>query len=259
MHFHPIGRFLMSYGTLFLVFIVGLGSGVIGAYAGGASLISIPFLIFIGVPPTIAVATNRVAQTGLTFAIILRFLRSNKIQWKFIPLFATLAIIGGIIGAHIVAYIDPDYLKRILGIIILVFVPLMILKDRFASEDKTTERKFWKLGVGVFCYFLIMIFGGFCGGGAMIMMAVVTTAFFGFTILEANATNNVSWLLLCLSAVYVFLEKGLINWPLAFVLLIGTSCGGYLGANMALAQGERIVKKVFIVLSLAAGLILLIK
>ena len=244
--------------TLFIVFLVGLGSGMMGAYAGGASLISIPFLIFIGITPDIAVATNRVAQTGLTFTIVLRFLRSDKIQWRFVPIFSALAIIGGVIGAHIVTVIDPKFLQHMLGVIILAFVPVMLFKNRLL-KDTPAPHPLWHLTLGYFCYFLVMIFGGFCGGGAMIMMVVITTAFFGFSILQANATNNVSWLLLCLSAVFIFLHKGLINWPVACALMVGTSLGGYFGAHLALAQGEKTVKRIFVGISLFSGVVLLLK
>jgi uncharacterized membrane protein YfcA len=228
-----------------------------GAYAGGASLISIPFLIFIGIPPDIAVATNRVAQTGLTFSIIMRFLRSDKIQWRYVPFFSVLAIGGGVIGAHILTAVDPKILQKILGAIILTFVPLLLLNNRITSENTAATHKSWHFWVGYFCYFLIMVFGGFFGGGAMIMMALVTTALFRFSILQSNATNNVSWLLLCLSAVYVFIHKGLVDWPVAYVLLVGTSLGGYLGAHFAIAQGEKMVKKIFIGISMVSGLVLM--
>jgi uncharacterized membrane protein YfcA len=230
-----------------------------GAYAGGASLISIPFLIFMGIPPEIAIATNRVAQTGLTLSIVLRFLRSGKILWTFVPVLSILAVLGGVIGAQTVTVLDPKILPRIIGIIILAFLPVLLMQKKLAVENTVATHKKWQLLLGSLLYFLIMIFGGFFGGGAMIMMAIVTTTFFGFSILQANATNNVPWLLLCLSAVCVFISKGLVDWPLALVLLAGTSLGGYLGAHLALKQGDKLVKKIFIAISALSGLVLILK
>ena len=246
----------ISAGIAVLTFAVGLGTGFIGSYVGGAALLSIPFLIFIGLPPAAAVATYRLASTGMTFANVARFLRSDKIQWKFVGVLSVLAIAGGVIGAHIVIGIEPKHLQLILGLIILALVPVIVLKDRFATEDTQKVHKPWHLWLGYFLWFLIAIFGGFCGSGAMIMMVLVTTSLFGFTILQANATNNVPWLLLCFASLYVFIRQDLIDWSTGAALLAGTLIGGYLGAHVALAQGDRIVKKAFIVLTVISGLVL---
>ncbi len=245
--------------TLLLLFIVGLVSGFVGAFVGGASLISIPFLILTGLPANIALATNRFAATGMTASIVFRFFRSGKVQWKMLPFLTVLAVTGGIIGAHIVVTTNPDLIRIILAIITISMALVMMIKDRLIREGRQLVPRKHHRVIGYILYFLIMIFGGFCGGGSMLLLVATTTIFFGFTVLEANATNNIPWLILCLVALAIFIFNGLVNWQYGVVLLIGQTAGGYLGADRALAVGEGTVKKAYIALCLVSGMLLLFK
>ena len=120
--------------VLLATFFVGLASGFIGAIVGGGGLISIPFLIFIGLPPHTAIATNQLGALGLAIGAITRFIRSKEIQWRYIIPFTILAIGGGYLGSHILIETHEDLVRMIIVIFMLAILPVIFLKPKIGIQ-----------------------------------------------------------------------------------------------------------------------------
>lgn len=241
---------------LVLIFFIGIASGFIGSMVGGGGLISIPFLIFLGLPPQTAIATDRMGVVGLSLGAIPKFWREKKILWKYIPLFVVISLMGAYIGANILLSIDQKILSRLVGIIILTALPLMFLKsDMGIKSIKETKNK--KL-VGYLIYFLIMIYAGFFGGGAGALVFYTLMFFFGFTVIEASATGIVPWLPLSLLSLFIFAIHGIVDYRNGIVLFIGMSLGGYLGASTAIKKGNKWIKSLFGIVVIISGIKLLL-
>ncbi|MCA9460331.1 MAG: sulfite exporter TauE/SafE family protein, partial [Nanoarchaeota archaeon] len=166
---------------IILTFIIGVLASFIGAIVGSGGLISIPFLMFLGLPPQIAIATNKFGAVGLSIGSITKFKKEKKIIWKYILPFSILAIIGGIIGAKLLINIDEDYLSKIVGLILLILLPFIFLKKDLGIKNKKPSKQM-KI-IGSIIYFLLMIFGGFFGGGAGALIITTLIYFFGFKII----------------------------------------------------------------------------
>lgn len=238
-----------------LVLVVGIASGFVGSMVGGGGLISIPFLIFLGFPPQIAIATDRMGVVGLSLGAIPKFWKEKRILWKYVPLFVAISLIGAYLGANILLSVDQKILSRLVGIILLAFLPLLFIK-RDIGLRRIREAKSKKL-VGYLIYFLIMIFAGFFGGGAGTLVFYTLMLFFGFTVIEASATGIVPWLPLSLLSLSIFALNGIVDYRNGIVLFVGMAVGGHLGASTAIKKGNRWIKNLFGIVVIISGIKLL--
>ena len=240
--------------TLIGVFLIGIISSIIGSLVGGASLLLIPFLIFIGLPPQVAIATDKFGSIGNALAAFYKFQKAKKIHWKYVPALAILSLGGSLIGANILLNINPKILQNIIGVILLLLLPLMFLKRGMGVKySKPTS---FKIAIGLVLYFLVQIFSGFFGGvGPIIFYILMIT--FGFTIIEANATQTLPILVLFISSLMIFALNGIIDYGVGAVLIIGMAIGGYIGAHIALKKGDKWVKGLFAILVIILSIKLL--
>src|SRR3989344_3100597 len=98
-----------------LVFLVGIAVGVLDALAGGGGLISIPFLIFMGLPAPVAIATDRLGTFGWSFGAITKFWHARKVNWKYVLPFSVLSIAGAYLGSRFLLAINGVLLSMFLG------------------------------------------------------------------------------------------------------------------------------------------------
>ena len=162
-----------------------------GAFVGGGGgLLSISVLILIGLPPHIAIATNRFAAVGASGTAFLRFFKSGKIVWPLVPVFIVLGFFGGIIGAELLVKADEPFLQTFTGLALICLAPLIFVKKDFGIVEKHTP--FWsgQFFLGCFLYFILMIFGGFFGAGIGILFVFLVVHLFGLTFIQSIATDN---------------------------------------------------------------------
>lgn len=238
--------------TLLLVLIVGLVTGFFDSVVGAGGLISVPSLIFLGLPPQVAIATDRFGILGQTFAALVKFWKAKKIVWKFVPILTIISIIGSIIGTNILLNIDQKMLESVIGVFILILLPLIFLKKDLGIKRNEMSRN--KKIIGLVIYFIIMTFGAFFGQGTGPMIFFALTYFMGFTMLEVLATNIIPWFALTISSLVIFALNGIIDYKIGIVLLIGMTAGGYIGAHVAIKKGDLWVKRLFVFLVIISGI-----
>src|SRR5680860_539034 len=175
---------------LIATLIIGIISGFIGAIAGGGGLLSIPFVLFLGIPPQITLATNKFGGMGLSFGALYKFIKEKKIIWKYAIFLSFFGILGSLIGSQILLTIDTAILQKLIGILLIFLVPIIFLKKSFGIEKKPTSRK--RKIFGCILYFLISIIASFFGGLGVITMSIVIY-FFGLSMIKANATELFSY------------------------------------------------------------------
>jgi len=239
------------YTTIILAFLLGLVASFYGSIAGGASFLSLPGLIFLGIPPEVAVATNNLANLGRFSLSSVKFIRSKKIIWKYVYTLAPLGLLAGFLGARILLEIDRDLVRQSLGIVMLCLVPLGFTKKEFGTvAQAVSQRRFL---IGHFVYFAVSIYGAALqiGSGPLVLYLVIY--FFGLTILQANATSSFCWLFITISALATFIANDAIHWPVGIAMLVGSSIGGYAGTHVAVSKGDLWTKRFFaIVISIMA-------
>ncbi len=240
---------------LIVSLIVGIASGFVGAIAGAGGLISIAFLLFLGIPPQITLATNKFGGLGLSFGALFKFIKEKKIVWKYALLLSIFGIAGSLIGSNILLTINVAILQKLIGILLIILVPTVFLKKSFGLEERPTSAK--RKLFGCLLYFLISIIASFFGGLGAITISIVVF-FFGLSIIKANATELFSYSVFSLSAVIIFAFNGLIDYRIGIALFLGMLIGGYLGAQVAIKKGNKWVKVFFSIVVIASALKILL-
>lgn len=240
------------YIALISVFLIGFIASFVGSMVGSGGLLTIPFLIFVGLSPAHAIGTNKLAALGLQAGAGIKYFTEKRIVWRYVVPFSIISIIGSYIGARILVAIDKENLSIIVGLILLLLLPTLFVKKSIGTKRKriTSTMKY----IGYVLYFLTMVWAGFFGGGYGTMAFYIMMVFFGLTIIEASATNKIPGLFTSIISVTVFAISGIVNYMYGFVMMAGTFIGGYMGARYSIKKGEGFVKILFAAIVIASSI-----
>jgi uncharacterized membrane protein YfcA len=237
---------------IILTFIIGFIASFIASLGGSGGLLSIPFLIFIGLPANVALATNKCGSIGLCIGSIAKFTKEKKIMWEYAIPFSLMAVLAGFIGAKIMLSIDPNLLAKIIGFFILFTIPFMFISKDLGIKKKATTLT--KKIIGTITYFALMVYGAVFGGGYNVFLIINYSVFFGATIIEANATDMVPWFFVSAVSLVMFAIAGIVNWTLGITIFFAMIIGGYVGAHVAVKKGDKWVKNAVVILLVLAAI-----
>lgn len=209
-------------------------AGVLNAIAGGGSFLTLPALVFTGMPPVIANATGTVALLPGYVSGALGFREDMEAPPGLsLRRLTVLSLIGGAIGAAMLLVTDDRTFSRIvpwlllLATILFAVGPMLLrkLKDGNAGQASVGKSSLGMLAVS--------IYGGYFNGGLGILLLALF-GLLGQTRLNAmNGMKNVASALLTAIAVAIYAWGGVVAWPQALVMMIAATAGGYFGARLA--------------------------
>ncbi|OQY16200.1 MAG: integrase [Desulfobacteraceae bacterium 4572_35.1] len=227
-----------------LLFVVGIVAGVLNVVAGGGSLMTLPLLIFMGLPGAMANGTNRVAIFCQSIFAIRGFRRRGMLPLQLALLCTPPALVGCWVGANVAITLDDVIFKRVLALImigVLIFTAIDPMK-RFRQQqevDLTPARKLFLM----VSFFVVGIYGGFvqAGVGFLIITALLIQ---GLDLVRINAVKAFVIFTYTFIALGVFIYHGQIDWALGIALAAGNSIGGMIGPKLAVDKGHDWIKKV---------------
>jgi len=237
---------------IFLYFVVGIGAAFIGTIAGGGGLLSIALMIFMGLPPDVAIATNKLGALGVRIGSIPTFIKKKRVLWKYVLPLSIVSIIGSIIGAQALVSVDKSLLDPIVVFALLIPLPFLFAEKKLGVERKKTSRI--KKYAGGAALVLIGLWSGFFGGGQGTLEAFTLIYFFGFTMIDGAATRAIPGFFGVVVSLIIFQMNGIINFTVGIPLLLGMIIGGYLAAHYMIKNGEAWAKTVFIVVIIGSAI-----
>ncbi len=230
-----------------LLAFTGFIAGVINTLAGGGSLLTLPMLIFIGLPPSIANGTNRIGIFIQSITSIAGF-KSKGIQPSLFSLYLGIsALLGSLIGAKIAIDIKGEVFNKILAIVMLVVVFFMVFKPKISTKNliERTQDKYKFLSILVF--FLIGVYGGFIQAGVGIFILVALTSINRIGLVKSNAIKAMVVFIYTIGALAIFIYSDQVNYLYGFILAAGNASGGWIASRWSVKKGDVLVKK-FLVL-----------
>jgi uncharacterized membrane protein YfcA len=237
-----------EYDWIVLI-IIGVFAGAINTIAGGGSLITLPFLIFLGLPPSIANGTNRIAILFQTASAVSGFKSKGITTFPFSLYIGGSAFMGSIIGAQIAVDIKGETFNKILSIVMLVVVALIVFKKDTSTLEKLTERTTGKhLWVSIFVFFFIGIYGGFINAGIGFIMLLILPVINKLSLVKANATKVTVACIYTTVAVAIFIFNDKINWKYGLILAVGNSAGAWLASRYSVKKGDGFIRIALLVI-----------
>ena len=246
---------VLGLSIIFLASVIGASFGTL---VGGTSLITIPVLIFLGLPPHTAIGTDRLGIAGLTTVGWYKFHQKGLINYPISLWMGVAAVIGSFLGASLVLEISTGLLRKIIAIATVGVLIIVIAQPRLGLEKKRRVIRGGRYGAGIFISFIIGIYGGFYGAMAGTFLLYVLLSVFDQTFLEGTATLKLTSLMMTTMAAVVFAGKGAIDYPKAGAMFLGCAVGSYIGAHYSDRIGNVWIKRLFILIVLIMVVKLLI-
>lgn len=238
------------------VLLVGVGFlvGFINTVAGGGSLLSLPVLIFLGLPPSVANGTNRVAIVIQTALATAGFKSKGVTTFPFNIYLGISALLGAIIGAYIAIDIKGETFNRILAIIMIVVVFIIIFKPKIKIEElkeRLTGKYLW---IGIIAFFFFGIYGGFINAGLGFIIILFLHYINQMTLVRANATKVAVVFIYTLSALAVFVLNDKVNWKVGLILALGNGSGAWLASRVSVKRGDGFIKTFLVIMVVAMSI-----
>lgn len=216
-----------------IAIIGGLIGGFMNAVASSGTAITLPLLLFMGLPPAVANATNRIPVFLGLLVSSLTFIRAGLIQWPLAFKIAIPASLGSLSGALIVDRI-PEYVVKALIVIAVVMALLLLLSNfKKAFERAIDELPRYRFREAIYLYLVGLWIGLIVlDGGTYLLMVLMLSM--QLPLLKANAYKNVVCLITTGLSLLVMGFDGSVNWELGGVMAIGSIAGGYIGAKFSM-------------------------
>ena len=238
----------MDFLEVVLILGVGLVAGAVNTLAGGGSLLSLPILIFLGLPPAVANATNRVAIFSQNVFGVAGFRSKGIAEFKYSFWLGISALFGAIIGAKLAVDIKGEVFNRILAVV-MIFVVFLTISGKGKPTKKATENTSRTSHIiGGITFFFIGIYGGFIQAGVGFLIIGALTAIHGFSLVKTNSIKMFVVLIYTVAALAVFIYEGKVNWLYGGVLAVGNSTGAWFASRWSVDKGDKVIK---IVLAIA--------
>lgn len=237
----------MTFEYALLIMVVGIAAGFINVLAGGGSLLTLPTLIFLGLPSSLANGTNRVAIMAQNLTAIASFRNSGIFHWKLGLFLAVPAIIGSIVGSSLAIEISDDLFNRILSVVMILVLITILFKPQKRMKQMTTNLTPWKRILLFIIFLLVGFYGGFIQAGVGLVIVVMLTLFTGLNLVHSNSIKVFIVALYTISALAVFILNDQVHWGYGISLAIGNSVGALIASKVAVKRGETFVRVVMVI------------
>ena len=227
---------------------LGFLAAFIDAVVGGGGLISIPTLLAVGLPPSIALGTNKLASVFGSMTSAFRFIRSGKVDLKLVGRLFVPVFILAMLGASLATFLPAQLLKPIVIVILTLVLFYTILKKDWGDVRKVQSFTVRKAILITVLLSLIGFYDGFLGGGTGSFMMFILLLF-GFDFLGAAGNAKVLNFASNLGALILFMILGEVNYLYGLIMAASMIAGSYVGAMFAIKQGVGYVKVLFIVVT----------
>ena len=239
-----------------LILVTGVFAGFLNTVAGGGSLLTLPVLIFLGLPPaTAANGTNRVAVFIQNASAIMGFRRKGVSDFSYSVLLTLPALVGAWFGAQIAVETDEVVFNRVLASIMIAVLLLTLLNPTKKLQSETANLSIARKIIGMLVFFFVGIYGGFIQAGVGFIIIASLTLTNGFDLVRTNAIKVFVIFFYTIIALIAFIRY--VDWPLGLTLAVGNATGAWIGSHWAVDKGDKWIRVVLIVavVAFAIGLV----
>ncbi len=237
----------ISPGMLVLLFSVALLAGFVDAVAGGGGLIALPALLYAGLSPLQALATNKLQGSFGTFASTLNFIRHGQIDVTFMAPAIFLTFAGAAVGTLAVQSLSTDFLRLFMPFALFAIVLFYAVQPDPGAHDRHNRIGIW--GFSLVFAFGLGFYDGFFGPGTGSFFTLAFILLLGFNLVRATANTKLLNFTSNITSLTFFVAGGHVVWSTGLVMAAGQLIGGTLGAHMTLRHGARLVRPLVILMS----------
>ena len=233
---------LLSYALFFVAAFLG---GFIDAIAGGGGLITLPAIMAMGVPPHLALGTNKLQGVFGSFTATLNFTKKGLIDYKECFVGIVFTFIGAAIGATLILFLNANFLKIIIPFLLIAIFIYTLFMPKIGESDraaKMKERLFY-----VIFGLMLGFYDGFFGPGAGSFWMFAMVELIGLNLKKAVAHTKALNFTSNIVALGVFMAGGQILWLVGFLMAVGQILGAYFGSNLVIKKEVKFIRTMFLI------------
>lgn len=245
----------LTPGFYLLLCLAGLAAGFVDAVAGGGGMITVPALLWAGLPPQIALGTNKLQSSCGTLLAVSRYARAGLIDWKQMRLIVPVAFAAAAAGTWVVTLVSNDFLRKLVPWLLLIIAVYALISPRLGLQQSAARLAFplfaWVAGS------VLGFYDGFFGPGTGSFWTMALIVLLGMELTRATAFTKVVNLASNLASLLIFLIADCVRYDVALAMIVGQLVGARLGSGMVLKHGAPFVRIIFlgVVFALTAKLL----
>lgn len=240
---------------IILLCLAAMTAGLVDAIAGGGGLITLPAVLATGLPPHVALGTNKGQAVFGSLAALVRFWRVGLVDGKLARVTFPFGLVGAFAGAGLVLLVRPEVLKPLVLVLLIAVAVFLTFRKAPPAADRPEPRPRPRAqAIGALVALGIGTYDGFFGPGTGTFLIVGFSTLLGHGLTHASADAKVVNFASNLAAVVLFALKGLVLWKVALPMAAAQFLGGSLGAHLAVKGGDTLVRRV--VLGVVVALVL---
>lgn len=237
----------MLEGSMWFLFVCIFIGGVVDSIAGGGGLITLPAYYAAGMPPHMALGTNKFASSIGTLTASVRYIKERQVDFKVALTASAAALVGSPLGAKLAMAIDEKYLSYVLLIAVPVIAVMILRKKDFgqAKEQQLPLSKMLTLAVAI--GFGTGMYDGFFGPGTGTFLTLLFNAVLGMSIIRSCGTTKIVNLSSNVAALVTYALSGNVMFEVGIRCTIFAILGNWVGSGLALKNGVKIVRPIMVV------------
>ncbi|MDY6387075.1 MAG: sulfite exporter TauE/SafE family protein [Fibrobacter sp.] len=238
-------------------FVLGAVVSLINSIAGGGSTLSLPIMIFLGLPATVANGTNRIGLIIGNFSSALNLARHGYLNLKLFFQLLIPTFLGALLGACFLVRIGDKLFQAILAVVICLVVVMSNLNKNILGKppENPPEKLTFKGALG---FFVIAVYGCIVQVGVGFVQIFGLTRYTGLAPVQINALKNALTNVFLLVSTFALGMTGKINWPIAIIMAGGAWVGGYFGSFLQRKKGNKFIQRFISICSIGMAIALVV-
>ena len=241
--------------TLLLLMLVAGVAGMVDAIAGGGGLLALPAILWAGLPPVEALATNKLQGSFGTMTSSWNFIRKGEIDWRHLKVPIALTFVGSVAGTLAVQHLDTEFLDRLVPILLIAFALYFLFSPRFGDRD--AHHRISHPVFGLLIGFSVGFYDGFFGPGTGTFFAAAFVLLLGYNLKRATAGTKILNFTSNIASLIFFALAGKVIWAVGLPMGLSQMVGAWIGSHLVIRHGTALIKPLLVTVSLAISVKLL--
>ena len=234
---------LASY--YYIIFLAtGFFAGFVDSIAGGGGIITVPVLLASGIPPHVALATNKLQSSFGSFTASMNFLRKGLVTLKDVYLGVIFTFIGALIGTKIILLLDAGILNKIIPFMLILIFLYTLFNPKIGKIDKKS-----RFSTPIFFLIFGLLLGfydGFFGPGTGTFWTIAIVTLLGLNLKKATATTKIMNFTSNIVSLGVFVFSGNILFFIGILMGFGQIVGAFVGSSMVVKKDVAFIRVFFL-------------
>jgi len=238
----------IEWYNLLLLCLAAFCAGFVDAIVGGGGLIQLPAALIIlpHFPVQNVIGSLKIPAFSGTAIAARQYLKKVQVNWKLLMIVCTIAFFASYAGSQVLVLVRNDFMKPVLLIVLSVVAIYTFIKKDFGQQEAQHLPPGKELQRGVLISLVIGFYDGFIGPGAGSFLIMALIILLGYNFLSASAHAKMVNLGTNLVSLILFIIKGAIIWNIALPMAAANMLGGFTGAKLAIAKGNKFIRVFFL-------------